>query len=177
MSIIGKPTPEYKINFPNARKTILLLWAALIFLHIYDISDSFRQGVINVIDDGFFIGQVSIKQVSLLLAGLLIAVPVLLIIANLVIKTTAIKRINAIAGIVYILAISADLYIKMTASEWRQFIAFAANVVNTNLHLFEYRWQYLIGGVTKIIIAAAILIKSCLSAKLVILRTGFRSIQ
>jgi hypothetical protein len=94
---------EYEDIKLNTRTILIGLWTALMLLYIYcDIFSFFRPNHINEIIAGFM-GPFQINQISLMVSALLMAVPVLMIIANLFIKMVIIKWINIIAGIVYTL--------------------------------------------------------------------------
>jgi hypothetical protein len=80
-------------------------------------------------------GPFQINQISLAVAGILMAIPALMIIANLFIKLDKIKYINIIAGILYTLV----------------------NVGN----IIGEKWAYyIIYGIIEIIITVLIIIKS-----------------
>jgi hypothetical protein len=92
---------EYKDNKLNTRIKIIGLWISLILLYIYcDIFTFFRPGQLNDMINGFM-GPFPAEQIPLFIAGLLMVLPILIVIANLIIKMVAIKWINIIAGIVY----------------------------------------------------------------------------
>ncbi|MDR1903105.1 MAG: DUF6326 family protein [Treponema sp.] len=67
-----------------------------------DIFSFFRPGHIEEIVAGFM-GPFPVNQISLMIAGLLMAIPALMIMANLFIKMVAIRWVNIIASIVYTL--------------------------------------------------------------------------
>jgi hypothetical protein len=104
-------------------------------LYIYcDIYSFFRPNHINEINDGFM-GPFQINQISLVIAALMMAIPALMIVANLFVKLVIIKWINIIAGIVY-------------------------TFVNIGNIIGETWAYYLIYGVIEIIITVLIIIKS-----------------
>jgi hypothetical protein len=97
----NKQETAYADNKFSTRAILIGLWITLMLLYIYcDIFSFFRPNHINEIVSGFM-GPFQINQISLMVAGLLMALPTLMIIANLFIKLVAIKWINIIAGIVY----------------------------------------------------------------------------
>jgi hypothetical protein len=131
----NKQKTEYEDIKFSTRTILIGLWIALMLLYIYcDIFSFFRPNHINEIVAGFM-GPFQINQISLMVAGLLMAIPALMIITNLFIKLAAIKWINFIAGIVYTLI----------------------NIGN----LIGEKWTYyLIYGVVEIMITLLIIIKS-----------------
>jgi uncharacterized membrane protein HdeD (DUF308 family) len=93
-----------------------------------------RPNRINEIIDGFM-GSFQINQISLMIVGIVMAIPALMIVANLFIKLNAIRWINIIAGILYTLVS-------------------IGNITNE-------RWAYnIIYGIIEIIITFLIIIKS-----------------
>jgi hypothetical protein len=99
----NKQKTEYDDIKLNTRTVLIGLWTALMLLYINcDIFTFFRPNHINEIMEGFM-GPFPINQISLMTAGILMALPVLMIIVNLFIKMVTIKWINIIGGIVYTL--------------------------------------------------------------------------
>jgi hypothetical protein len=101
MANANKQKVEY-VDVKFTTRTILIgLWITLMLLYIYcDIFSFFRPNHINEILEGK-LGPFQINQISLIVSGILMAIPALMIMANLFIKLVAIKWINIIAGIVY----------------------------------------------------------------------------
>jgi hypothetical protein len=99
----NKQKAEY-VDIKFSTRTILMgLWITLMLLYIYcDIYSFFRPNHINEINDGFM-GPFQINQISLVIAAMMMAIPALMIVANLFIRLVIIKWINIIAGIVYTL--------------------------------------------------------------------------
>ena len=126
---------EYEdVKYPT--RTILIgLWITLMLLYIYcEILWYLRPNRINEIIDGFM-GPFQINQISLMIVGIVMAIPALMIVANLFIKLNAIRWINIIAGILYTLVS-------------------IGNITNE-------KWAYnLIYGVIEIMITFLIIIKS-----------------
>ena len=131
----NKQKTEY-VDIKFSTRTILIgLWITLMLLYIYcDIYSFFRPNHINEINDGFM-GPFQINQISLVIAAMMMAIPALMIVANLFIKLVIIKWINIIAGIVY-------------------------TFVNIGNIIGETWAYYLIYGVIEIIITVLIIIKS-----------------
>jgi hypothetical protein len=99
----NKQETAYEDKKLDTRTILTGLWITLMLLYIYcDIFSFFRPNHINEIVAGFM-GPFQIDQISLMMAGLLMALPALMVVANLFIKLVAIKWINIIAGIVYTL--------------------------------------------------------------------------
>ena len=72
-------------------------------LYLYcDIFTFFRPHHIKEIIDGFM-GPFQVNQISLLIAGVLMAIPALMILANLFVKMNAIRWINITGGTMYTL--------------------------------------------------------------------------
>jgi len=126
---------EYEdVKYPT--RTILIgLWITLMLLYNYcEILWYLRPNRINEIIDGFM-GPFQINQISLMIVGIVMAIPALMIVANLFIKLNAIRWINIIAGILYTLVS-------------------IGNITNE-------KWAYnLIYGIIEIIITFLIIIKS-----------------
>jgi hypothetical protein len=126
---------EYEdVKYPT--RTILIgLWITLMLLYVYcEILWYLRPNRINEIIDGFM-GPFQINQISLMIVGIVMAIPALMIVANLFIKLNAIRWINIIAGILYTLVS-------------------IGNITNE-------KWAYnLIYGIIEIIITFLIIIKS-----------------
>jgi hypothetical protein len=131
----NKQKTEY-VDIKFSTRTVLMgLWITLMLLYIYcDIYSFFRPNHINEINDGFM-GPFQINQISLVIAAMMMAIPALMIVANLFIKLVIIKWINIIAGIVYTFV----------------------NIGNIIGEIWAY---YLIYGVIEIIITVLIIIKS-----------------
>jgi len=126
---------EYEdVKYPT--RTILIgLWITLMLLYIYcEILWYLRPNRINEIIDGFM-GPFQINQISLMIVGIVMAIPALMIVANLFIKLNVIRWINIIAGILYTLVS-------------------IGNITNE-------KWAYnFIYGIIEIIITLLIIIKS-----------------
>jgi hypothetical protein len=117
----NKQKMEYEDIKLSTRTVLIGLWTALLFLYIYcDIFTFFRPNQIHEITEGF-IGPFPVNQISLLAAGLLLALPALMIVANLFIKLVAIKWINVIAGIVYTLVNIGNII----GEKWAYYIVYA----------------------------------------------------
>jgi hypothetical protein len=102
----------------NIRIKLIGLWSVLVFLYIYcDIFTFFRPGLINEIIEGFM-GPFQANQISLLVAGLLMAIPILIIIANLFTKLPIIRWINILGGILYTLVNIGNLVSEKWAYYW-----------------------------------------------------------
>ena len=101
MTIENKPKTEYEDKKLSTRAILIGLWVSLMLLYIYcDIFSFFRPNHINEILEGLM-GPFEVNQISLLIAGVLMAIPALMIVANLFIKLVAIRWINIIVGIIY----------------------------------------------------------------------------
>jgi hypothetical protein len=104
----------------NTRMVLIGLWTALMLLYIYcDIFTFFRPNHINEIIAGFM-GPFLVNQISLMVASLLMAMPALMIIANLFIKMVTIKWINIIGGILYTLVNIGN----MVGEKWAYYIIY-----------------------------------------------------
>lgn len=94
---------QYEDTKVSTRVKLTGLWTTLMILYLYcDIFTFFKPGFIEEFS-GDFMGPFQKNQISLLIAGLLMALPALMIAANLFVKMPAVKRLNIIAGIVYTL--------------------------------------------------------------------------
>jgi hypothetical protein len=103
MSNNNRQKTEYEDVKYSTRTILIGLWITLMLLYIYcDILWYLRPNRINEIIDGFM-GPFQINQLSLMIVGILMAIPALMIVANLFIKLNAIRWINIIAGILYTL--------------------------------------------------------------------------
>jgi hypothetical protein len=131
----NKQKQEYADVKLSTRTIIIGLWVVLMLLYIYcDIFSFFRPNHINEITEGLM-GPFQINQISLMVIGIMMAIPALIIIANLFVKMAAIKWINIIGGILYTLV----------------------NIGN----IVGEKWvYYLIYGVIEIVITVLIIIKS-----------------
>ena len=104
-----KQKTEYMDTKYSTRTILIGLWISLMLLFIYcDILWYLRPNRINEIIDGFM-GPYQINQISLMFVGILMAIPALMIIANLFIKLKAIRCINIIAGILITLVIIGNM--------------------------------------------------------------------
>ncbi|GHV96547.1 hypothetical protein AGMMS50293_28670 [Spirochaetia bacterium] len=131
----NKQKTEYDDVKLNTRTVLIGLWTALMLLYIYcDIFTFFRPNHINEIIDGFM-GPFPVNQISLMVAGILMALPALMIIANLFIKMVKIKWINIIGGILFTLVNIGN----MVGEKWA---------------------YYIIYGIIELIITVLIIIKS-----------------
>ncbi|GHU25545.1 hypothetical protein FACS1894172_17850 [Spirochaetia bacterium] len=116
----NKQKTEYDDAKLNTRMLLIGLWTALMLLYIYcDIFTFFRPNHINEIIDGFM-GPFPVNQISLMVAGILMALPALMIIANLFIKMVKIKWINIIGGILYTLVNIGN----MVGEKWAYYIIY-----------------------------------------------------
>ena len=98
---MAKEKQEYEDIKLNIRTKLIGLWTVLMLLYIYcDIHTLFKPGQINALINGFM-GPFPINQISLLVTGITLAIPALMIMANLFIRMVAIRWINIIVGIVY----------------------------------------------------------------------------
>jgi hypothetical protein len=131
----NKQKDEYEDVKLNNRTILIGLWTVLMLLYIYcDIFSFFRPNKLNEMIAGFM-GPFQINQISLITASVLMAIPALIIIANLFIKLVIIKWINIIGGIVYTLV----------------------NIGN----IIEEKWAYyIIYAIIEILITVLIIIKS-----------------
>jgi hypothetical protein len=99
----SKQKTEYADAKFNTRTVLTGLWITLVLLYLYcDIFTIFRPNHINEIIEGKM-GPFQINQISLLVIGILMALPALMVAANLLIKPSVVKWINFIAGIIYTL--------------------------------------------------------------------------
>ncbi|GHU07146.1 hypothetical protein FACS1894151_01010 [Spirochaetia bacterium] len=116
----NKQKTEYDDVKLNTRTVLIGLWTALMLLYIYcDIFTFFRPNHINEIIDGFM-GPFPVNQISLMVAGILMALPALMIIANLFIKMVKIKWINIIGGILFTLVNIGN----MVGEKWAYYIIY-----------------------------------------------------
>jgi hypothetical protein len=77
------------------------LWVTFVLLYVYcDIFSLFRPGIINEMIAGF-IGPFPVTQMSLVLTSMIPAIPALMIIVCLFLKSGIARWINIIVGIVY----------------------------------------------------------------------------
>ncbi|GHT28317.1 hypothetical protein AGMMS49574_02370 [Bacteroidia bacterium] len=131
----NKQKTEYDDVKLNTRTILIGLWTALMLLYIYcDIFTFFRPNHIKEVMDGFM-GPFPVNQISLMVAGILMALPALMIMANLFIKMIIIKWINIIGGILFTLVNIGN----MVGEKWA---------------------YYIIYGVIELIITVLIIIKS-----------------
>src|SRR5215469_12326199 len=92
---------EYKDVKYSTRTILIGLWTTFMLLFLYcDILWYLPPNRINEVIDGIM-GPYQISQMSLLIMGMLMAIPPLMIIANLFIKLGVIRWINIIAGILF----------------------------------------------------------------------------
>jgi hypothetical protein len=126
---------EYEDVKYSTRTILIVLWIVLMLLYIYcDVLWYLRPNRINEIIDGFM-GPFQINQISLMTIGIVMAIPILMIVANLFIRLNVIRWINIIAGFLYTLV----------------------SIGNIN----SEKWTYnLIYGIIEIIITFLIIIKS-----------------
>jgi hypothetical protein len=131
----NKEKTEYADIKFSTRTILIGLWITLMLLYIYcDIFSFFRPNHINEILEGK-LGPFQINQIFLIVSGILMAIPALMIIANLFIKLVAIKWINIIVGIVY-------------------------TFVNIGNIIGETWGYYIMYGIIEIIITVLVIIKS-----------------
>ena len=116
----NKPKTEYEDVKFNTRTILIGLWITLMLLYIYcDIFSFFKPNLLHEINEGFM-GPFPVSQISLMVAALMMALPALMIIANLFIKLVAIKWINFVAGIVYTLVNIGN----MVGEKWAYYIMY-----------------------------------------------------
>ena len=134
----GKRKKEYEDIKLTIRTKLIGLWTVLMFLYIYcDIHTLFRPGQINALINGFM-GPFPINQISLLVTGVLLAIPALMIIANLFIKMVAIRWINIITGIVYTFVDIGN----MTGEKWAYniFYGIIELVITITIVIMSIKW-------------------------------------
>jgi hypothetical protein len=130
---------EYKDIKLNIRTKLIGLWTVLMLLYIYcDIHTLFRPGQINAVINGFM-GQFPINQISLLVTGVVLAIPALMIIANLFIKMSTIRWINIIAGIVYMFVNIGN----MTGEKWAYniFYGIIELAITITIVIMSIKWR------------------------------------
>ena len=89
---------EYAIH---VRIQLLMMWAALLLLYIYaDIFSFYRTGYIHEVMMGFM-GSVTVDQTTLAVAGVLMMVPVLVILAGLFLKARQARFVHIVAAVAY----------------------------------------------------------------------------
>ena len=139
-----RPKLEYEDFKLNIRIKIVGLWISLMLLYIYcDIFTFFRPGQLNDIINGFM-GPFPVGQLSLFIAGILLAFPVLIIIANLFIKVNTIKWINIIGGIVFTLVNIGNLI----GEKWAYYIFYGIIeiIITITIIVISMKWPRKIGN-------------------------------
>jgi len=99
----NKQKSEYEDIKLSTRTVLIVLWITLMLLYLYSDFFTFMQpGMINWIIAGHM-GPFQATQISLIMAGLLMTIPSLTIVANLFVKLPVIRWINIIVAIFSIL--------------------------------------------------------------------------
>lgn len=89
---------DFKIS---TKIKLLVLWITLMLLYIYaDIFSFYRPGYINEVIAGFM-GPLKVSQMTLVSSSILMAIPVLIIVASLFLKEKIVRWLNIIAGSLY----------------------------------------------------------------------------
>ena len=135
---MAKEKQEYEDIKLNIRTRLIGLWTVLMLLYIYcDIHTLFKPGQINALINGFM-GPFPINQISLLVTGITLAIPALMIMANLFIKMVAIRWINIIVGIVYTFVDIGN----MTNGKWAYniFYGIIELVVTITIVIISIKW-------------------------------------
>jgi hypothetical protein len=120
LTIENNQMSDYEDVKLNTRTILICLWTALMLLYIYcDMITFFKPNQINEIIDGFM-GPFLVNQISLAVTGVLLAIPAIIIVANLFIKMVAIKWINIIGEILFILVTIGN----MAGEKWAYYIIY-----------------------------------------------------
>ena len=86
----------------NVKIKLSALWVALMFLYLYnDVFGSFRQDQVEKV----LSGEITLNQVSLFGAAILMAIPIFMIFLSLALPAKVNRWVNIIVGIVYVVVL------------------------------------------------------------------------
>ena len=86
----------------NVKIKLSALWVALMFFYLYnDVFGSFRQDQVEKV----LSGEITLNQVSLFGAAILMAIPIFMIFLSLALPAKVNRWVNIIVGIVYVVVL------------------------------------------------------------------------
>ena len=86
----------------NVKIKLSALWVALMFFYLYnDVFGSFRQDQVEKV----LPGEITLNQVSLFGAAILMAIPIFMIFLSLALPAKVNRWVNIIVGIVYVVVL------------------------------------------------------------------------
>jgi hypothetical protein len=118
------------------------LWIAVTFLYVYaDIISFFRKEMIEEILTGEVAG-IQINQIFLFGAGILMAIPAVMIFLSLILKAKANRWVNIILSIIYICIIILLQFMPGKGEVWAYYAFY--NILELGLHLLIvlYAWKW-----------------------------------
>lgn len=85
----------------STRVKLIVLWISIMLIYIYaDVFSFYRTGYLEEVSSGMM-GPLSVSQMSLFSASLLMAIPVFIIIGSLYLKAEHVRMLNIVGGILY----------------------------------------------------------------------------
>ena len=115
------------------------LWTSLMILYIYaDIFSFYRPGVLGHITEGFM-GPLQANQTNIAVAGLLMAIPALMITFSLVWSSKVSKILNIAISILYVFVNIANLI----GESWIYYIFYGVIEILINLYIIyiAFKWK------------------------------------
>lgn len=115
------------------------LWTSLMILYIYaDIFSLYRPGVLDHIAEGFM-GPLQANQTNLAVAGLLMAIPALMIPFSVICKSKVSKILNISISILYVFVNIANLI----GESWIYYIFYGVIEILINLYIIyiAFKWK------------------------------------
>lgn len=129
-----------KIQELHTKIKLAALWTSFMILYIYaDIFSLYRPGYIGHIEEGFM-GPLQANQTNLAVAGLLMAIPALMIAFSVILKVKANKIVNIVVAILYVFVNIANLI----GETWIYYLFYGAIEIAINLYIFyiAFTWKH-----------------------------------
>ena len=123
----------------NTKVKLAALWTSFMMLYIYaDIFSFYRPGYLRHIEEGFM-GPLLANQTNLAVAGLLMAIPALMIAFSVTLKTKGSKIVNIVVSILYIFVNIGNL----VGETWIYYLFYGAIEIAINLYIIyiAFKWK------------------------------------
>ena len=123
----------------NTKIKLAALWTSLMILYIYaDIFSLYRPGHLGHIEEGLM-GPLQANQTNLAVAGLLMAIPALMIAFSVIFKAKTSKIVNILVSILYILVNIGNLI----GETWVYYIFYGVLEIAINMYIvyIAFKWK------------------------------------
>lgn len=128
-----------KIQELNTKIKLAALWTSFMILYIYaDILSFYRPGYLGHIEEGFM-GPLQANQTNLAVAGLLMAIPALMIAFSVIFERKGNKIVNIVVSILYIFVNIANLI----GETWIYYLFYGVIEIAINIYIIyiAFKWK------------------------------------